>query len=193
MAVAWSIALLRAHCQCLVVGAIGGRGDLQLAEQGRIALGKLDDHRDENCVRLIREVGADARERAGACRLGAAIALVRGERGRHHVLAEAVVVEGGTGAFALDRLALAEEIDAVVLRSRNLRQHPPGFDGEDLDAAVPMIGLAAGESGVPQAAFKAATSKRGRFSTVMSQRVFLYRAPVCAIRQELDSARRVAW
>ena len=62
--------LVEAHCQCLVVGAIGGRGDLQLAEQGPIALGKLDDHRDENCVRLIREVGADARERAGAFRSG---------------------------------------------------------------------------------------------------------------------------
>ena len=92
-------------------------------------------------------MGADARERARAIRLGAVIALVRGERGRHHVLAEAVVVEGGTGALALDRLALAEEIDAVVLRSGDLRQHPPGFDGEDLDAPVSVVGLAAGEGG----------------------------------------------
>ncbi len=137
--------LVEARSQCLVVGAVGRRGDLQLAEQGRIALGKLDDHPDENSVRLIREVGADARERARASRLGAVIALVRGQRGRHHVLAEAVVVEGGTGALALDRLALAEEIDAVVLRSGHLRQHPPGFDGEDLDAPVSMVGLAAGE------------------------------------------------
>ena len=58
--------LVEARRQRLVVGAIGGRGDLELAEQGPIALGKLDDHRDENSVRLIREVGADARERAGA-------------------------------------------------------------------------------------------------------------------------------
>ena len=58
--------LVEARSQCLVVGAVGGRGDLELAEQGRIALGKLDDHRDESSVRLIREVGADARERAGA-------------------------------------------------------------------------------------------------------------------------------
>ena len=168
--------LVEARGQRLVVGAVGGRGDLELAEQGRIALGKLDDHRDENSVRLIREVGADARERAGAFRLGAAIALVRGERGRHHVLAEAIVVEGGTGALALDRLARAEEIDAVVLRSGDLRQHAPGFDGEDLDAPVAMVGFAAGE-GVPASRFKAAMSKRGRFSAVMPQRAFLYRPP----------------
>ena len=96
-------------------------------------------------VRLTREVGADARERARASRLGAVIALVRGQRSRHHVLAEAVVVEGGTGALALNRLALAEEIDAVILRSGDLRQHSPGFNGEDLDAPVSVVGLAAGE------------------------------------------------
>jgi hypothetical protein len=113
--------LLRRAASVFVVGAVGGRGDFQLAEQGPIALGDLDDHCDKYFVRLIREVGADARERAGADWLGAAIGLVRGERRRHHVLAEAVVVEGGTGAFALDRLALAEEIDAVVLGSGDLR------------------------------------------------------------------------
>ena len=90
-------------------------------------------------------MGADTRERARATRLGAMIALVCGQRGRHHVLAEAVVVEGGTAALALDRLALAEEIDAVILRSGHLRQHPPGFDGEDLDAPVSVIGFPAGE------------------------------------------------
>ena len=96
-------------------------------------------------------MGADARERAGACRFGAGIDLVRAERSRHHVLAETIIVEGGTVALAFDRLALAEEIDAIVLRSRDLRQHPPGFDGEDLDASFPMVGLAAGEgaSGEP--------------------------------------------
>ncbi len=137
--------LAQTRCESLLVGAVGGRGDLQLAKQGRIALGKLDDHRDESSIRLIREVGTNARERAHATRLGAMIALIRGQRGRHHVLAEAVVVEGGTGALALDRLALAEEIDAVILRSGDLRQHSPGFDGEDLDAPVSMVGLAAGE------------------------------------------------
>ena len=70
--------LVEARGQCFVVGAVGGRGDLELAEQGPIALGELDDHRDESFVRLIREVGADARERVDAYRLGAAIALVRG-------------------------------------------------------------------------------------------------------------------
>ena len=37
--------LAQTRCESLVVGAVGGRGDLQLAKQGRIALGKLDDHR----------------------------------------------------------------------------------------------------------------------------------------------------
>ena len=137
--------LIEARRQRLVVGAVDGRGDLQLAKQGRVALRKVDDHRDENSVRLIREVGADARERAGAFRFEARIDLIRGERGRHHVLAETIIVEGGTVAFAFDRLALAEEIDAIVLRSRDLRQHAPGFDGEDLDASFPMVGLAADE------------------------------------------------
>ena len=143
--------LVEARRQRLVIGAVGGRGDLQLAEQGPIAPGEVDDHRDENSVRLACEVGADARERAGANWLGAVIALVRGERRRHHVLAEAVIVESRTGALALDRLALAEEIDAIVLRSGDLRQHPPGFDGEDLDASVAMVGFASGESGSREA------------------------------------------
>jgi hypothetical protein len=90
-------------------------------------------------------VGADARERAGAFRLEAVIDLVCAQCGRHHVLAEAVIVEGGTGALALDRLTLADEIDAVVLGSGDLRQHPPGFDSEDLDAPVAMVGFAADE------------------------------------------------
>ena len=55
--------LVEARRQHFVVGAVGGRGDLQPAEQRRIALGKLDNHRDEIVVRLIREVGANARER----------------------------------------------------------------------------------------------------------------------------------
>ena len=129
----------------LFVRAVVGRGHLQLAEQGRIALGEVDDHRDEDSVRLIREMGADAGERAGAL-FGAVIDLVRGERRRHHVLAEAIVVEGRTVTLALDRLARAEEIDAVVLRSGNLRQHASRLDVEDLDASVAMIGFAASES-----------------------------------------------
>ena len=83
--------------------------------------------------------------------LGAAIALVRAQRSRHHVFAEARIVEGGTVALAFDRLALAEKLDAVIFCSRDLRQHPSGFDGEDLDASFAMVRLAAdkGASGEP--------------------------------------------
>ena len=88
-------------------------------------------------------MSADPPERA--FQFGATLDLVRGERDRHHVLAEARIVEGGTGALAFDRLALAEKIDAIVLRSRDLRQHARGFDGEDLHASVSMVGLAASE------------------------------------------------
>ena len=76
----------------------------------------------------------------------AVIDFVRGQRSRNHMLAEAIVVERRTVALAADRFALAEEIDAVVLRPLNLRQHAPRLDGEDLDAPFPMIGFAAGES-----------------------------------------------
>ena len=71
---------------------------------------------------------------------------VRGERGRHHVLAEAVVVERRAVALALNCLARAEEIDPIVFRSSDLRQHAPGLDVEDLYAALAMIDFAAGES-----------------------------------------------
>src|SRR6185312_17397884 len=91
-------------------------------------------------------MGADARERAGALRRRVAIALVRRERGRHHVLAEAVIVEGGTRALALDRFPRAEKIDAVGLGSRNSREHAPCFEREDLDPSVAMVGFAAGEN-----------------------------------------------
>jgi hypothetical protein len=46
--------LAETRCEGLVVGAVRGRGDFQLAEKGPIALGKLDDHPDENSVRLLR-------------------------------------------------------------------------------------------------------------------------------------------
>ena len=138
--------LAQARGENLFVGAVAGRRNLEVAEQSRIALGKFDDHRNENSVRLIFEVGADARERPGAFRCGVRVDVVRSKRGRHHVLAEAVIVEGGTVTLALDGFALAEEIDAVVFRSRDFRQHPPGFAGEDLHPAVSMVGLAPGES-----------------------------------------------
>ena len=94
--------------------------------------------------------------------------------------------------LALDRLARAEEIDAVVLRSGNLRQHASRLDVEDLDASVAMIGFAASESRASRR-LKAVTSKRGRFSTVMSQRAFLYRPPArVAIRHRAFAERRNA-
>ena len=138
--------LAEAPAERLIVDAVRRGGDLKLAEQGWIALDELDDHRNERCARLILEVGADAGECAGAARLDLGTDFIRGQRGRDHVLAESVVVERGTVALAADRFALAEEIDAVVLRSLDLRQHALGFDGEDLDAPFPMIGFAAGES-----------------------------------------------
>ena len=59
--------LAKTRCEILLVGAISGRGDLELAEQGQIALGNPKKHCHERRVRLTLKVGADARERAGAC------------------------------------------------------------------------------------------------------------------------------
>ena len=136
--------LAEARGQSPVVGGVADRGEVQLAEQGRVALSKLDDHSGENPVWFPFEVSADAREHARA-RFAAVAGRVRGERSRHHVLAEAIIVEGRTVALALDRLARAKEIDAVVFRSAHSRQHAPRLDREDIDAPLPMVGLAAGE------------------------------------------------
>ena len=88
--------LAEARRQRLVVCGVAGRGELELAEQRRIALSELDDHRGENPIRLILEVSADAREHARA--LFAVAGRIRGERSRHHVLAEAIIIEGRTVA-----------------------------------------------------------------------------------------------
>ncbi len=173
--------LAEARGQRLVVGAVCGRGDLKLAEQGRIAFGELDDHRHEVPLRLVFEMGADARERAGACRFEALIDCVRGERGRHHVLAEAIIVECRTVTLAVDRLARAEEIDAIIFRSGDPRQNAPGLDRQDIDAPLSMVGLAAGETRAREPLQSRDVEAWEVFSRHAAARVFR-RSPSCAGR-----------
>jgi len=61
------------------------------------------------------------------------------------VLAEAEVLESGTCAFPAKCLAFTDQSDAIVLRPRDLCEHPPGPDREELDPPVTVIRLATRE------------------------------------------------
>ena len=70
---------------------------------------------------------------------------IGGKRGRNHVLAEPPVSKSRTGALAADILAASGDFGTIILRARDLRQHPPRFDGKDLDLAVTKVVFAARE------------------------------------------------
>jgi hypothetical protein len=86
---------------------------------------------------------ANARKRADAFRIGTAARGVRGQRRRHHVLAEPPILESAAGALAADALAATRDLGAVDFRTVHLRQHAIRLERDDLHLTVAEIFLAA--------------------------------------------------
>ena len=101
---------------------------IEFAEQGRIPLDQIHDHLDQHIFTLFLQMVADAGKRAGAVRLVGA-QVVRRQRRGHHMLAEAPVLPGRTGALAVNILTVPFEFRPVVFRARHLRQHAPRLNG----------------------------------------------------------------
>jgi hypothetical protein len=87
--------------QRLVILAPGGGGQIQFAKQVRVGLREADDHVDQFLGAFGLQMVADARERTAAVPVG----RVGRQRRRHHVLAEARVLEGQARTFAAELVA----------------------------------------------------------------------------------------
>ena len=132
----------QAHAKGLLIFVRCCSGRIEFAEQRRIPLDQIHDHLDQYILTLFLQMIADAGKGAGPVRLVGA-QVVRRQRGGHHMLAEAPILPGGTGALAVNILPLPFEFRPVVFRARHLRQHAPRLNGQNLDLAVTIIGLAA--------------------------------------------------
>jgi hypothetical protein len=117
-------------------------GRIELAEQGWIPFDELHDHLDQSIDTFLLQVTTNTVKHAGAAQLAAGN-VIRRQRGGHHVLAKAPILEGPTGTFAVNVFAVPCEFGPVVFRARDLRQHPRRRHGKNLNLAVTMIGRAA--------------------------------------------------
>jgi hypothetical protein len=139
--------LAQARRERPVVGMGHGRGRIEAAEQGQVALGHRHDHLHERVDVLFPEVSANARESASA--LWIACRIIGRERYRDHVLAEAPVRKGATGTLAPDVGAGPGKLGAVGLRPHDPCQHPLRLDAKEGDLPLCVIDLAARERLLP--------------------------------------------
>ena len=123
------------HCRCCRI---------ELAKQRWIPLRQIHDHLDKGIDTLLLQMFTNPGKRAETIRLVSTQVVRRQCRG-HHMLAEAPILERGTGAFAVKILAAPCEFRPVVFRARDLRQHAPRLNDENLNLAAAIIGLAASE------------------------------------------------
>ncbi len=130
--------------ESLVVLVHRCRGRIELAEQGCIPFDELHDHLDESIDTFFLQVTTNTVKHAGAVQR-AARNVIRRQRGGHHVLAKAPILERRTGTFAINVFAVPCEFGPVVFRARDLRQHPRWRHGKNLNLAVTMIDRAARE------------------------------------------------
>jgi len=101
------------------------RRRLQTGEQCRIAIRLVNDDAHQLFDRLRGKIVAHRRRRPAGCQR---VAIpVGGERDCHEMLAETELVESRTGAFALERVASAAQLDPVAAFALHHRPYPSGL------------------------------------------------------------------